>query len=51
MDFQASGTVTHAINKKAPCRSLEFNIKSRVFNELFPELKREAEVRKLYRLF
>merc|ERR1712105_512 len=24
-------------------RSIEFNIKSRVFNELFPDLKREAE--------
>ena len=24
-------------------RSLEFNLKSRTFNELFPELKKEAE--------
>ena len=24
-------------------RSLEFNLKSRVFNELFPELRKEAE--------
>ena len=31
------------IEKFALTRSLEFNLKSRVFNELFPELRKEAE--------
>ena len=30
-------------NRKFTLRSIEFNLKSTVFNELFPDLKRETE--------
>ena len=32
-----------SLNQPTLSRSLEFNLKSRVFNELFPELRKEAE--------
>ena len=36
-------TMVNIDNILALNRSLEFNLKSRTFNELFPELRKEAE--------